>query len=68
MSKNKDLQEYKKKYNMFRHHAWAGSVLLALLLAIKTLNIIDFSGFILALIGAVLIVYTLTAVFFYLPL
>ena len=62
--KQKDLQEYKKKYHMFRHHAWAGSVLLALLLALKTLDLLDFSDLIVASIGGVLIAYTLTAVFF----
>lgn len=64
MVKNKDLQEYKRKYHMSRHHAWAGSVLLALLLALKTLDLLDVGDLIIAFIGIVLIVYTLTAVFF----
>ena len=33
----KDLSEYKKSYHAFRHHAWAGTVLLAVILAIRLL-------------------------------
>ena len=31
----KDLSEYKRRYDIARHHAWAGSVLLSLLLAFR---------------------------------
>jgi len=34
MSK-KDLVEYKKKYNVFRHHAWAGLGFLSVILAFR---------------------------------
>ncbi len=34
MSK-KDLVEYKKKYNVFRHHAWAGLGFLSVIIAIR---------------------------------
>ena len=31
----KDLSEYKRKYHAFKHHAWAGAVLLSVILAIR---------------------------------
>jgi len=31
----KDLSEYKRKYGVFRHHAWAGLGFLSVLLAIR---------------------------------
>ena len=31
----KNLNEYKRKYDVVKHHAWAGSVLLAVLVAIR---------------------------------
>ena len=31
----KDLSEYKRKYNAFRHHAWAGLGFLSVVLAIR---------------------------------
>lgn len=30
-----DLSEYKRKYDIFRHHAWAGTALLSVLLAVQ---------------------------------
>jgi MFS superfamily sulfate permease-like transporter len=33
--KEKDLPEYKRKYEISRHHAWAGTALLSLLLAFR---------------------------------
>lgn len=59
------LSEYKKKYHAVRHHAWAGSVLLAILLAVRlfletaSINIDDR---IIIGIGALLVLYTLMAV------
>jgi len=32
---NKDVTEYKKKYNVFRHHAWAGLGFLSVVLAFR---------------------------------
>jgi len=63
----KNLSEYKKKYDNARHHGWAGSVLLAVLLASRVFiestdyNIDDriFLG-----LGLILIIYILVAVFF----
>jgi len=31
----KNLSEYKRKYDIFRHHAWAGTALLSVLLAVQ---------------------------------
>jgi len=33
--KDKDLTEYKNKYNVFRHHAWAGLGFLSVVLAFR---------------------------------
>ncbi len=30
-----DLSEYKRKYDIFRHHAWAGTAFLSVLLAVQ---------------------------------
>jgi hypothetical protein len=35
----KELSEYKRKYNAFRHHAWAGLGFLSVILAIKLIFI-----------------------------
>jgi predicted ABC-type exoprotein transport system permease subunit len=61
----KNLSEYKRKYDVARHHAWAGSVLLAVLLAIRiffeTSNI-GIDDRIILIIGLILVVYTLIAI------
>ena len=66
---DKDMSDYKKRYQMVRHHAWAGSVLLAILLAVRIL--IEMSDFtyehtdtIILVCGAVIIVYTVIALFY----
>jgi hypothetical protein len=65
----KNLSDYKRLYNISRHHAWAGSVLLAILLAtrifLETSNfgIDEYDLFIIG-IGVILIIYTLVAIFF----
>jgi len=64
---HKNLSEYKRKYDVARHHAWAGSVLLAVLLAIRIFletTDIDISDWIFFTLGFILVVYTLIAVFF----
>jgi hypothetical protein len=33
----KDLTDYKRRYNLFRHHAWAGLGFLSVLLAVRIL-------------------------------
>jgi purine-cytosine permease-like protein len=55
-----DLSERKKKYAISKHHAWAGSILLAILLAIRiffeTANIKEYNQLIL-FIGFFIIIY-----------
>ena len=58
---NKDRLDYKKKYDLARHHAWAGGILLSVLLAIRLLFNVDFA--IIIVIGSILIIYILTALF-----
>ena len=61
-----DLSDYKRKYDMSRHHAWAGSVLLAVLLAVRVfleISEIKINDWIIITIGVILVIYTLTAVF-----
>jgi len=63
----KNLAEYKRKYDVSRHHAWAGSVLLAVLVATRgflELSKIDVNDTIVVIIGVILVVYTLISVFF----
>ena len=64
-----DMSDYKKRYQMIRHHAWAGSVLLAILLAVRILiEMSDFSyehtDIIILVCGTIIIVYTVVALFF----
>lgn len=62
---NNHLSEYKKKYQAVRHHAWAGFVLLAVLLAVRifleTAGITIDDRLVIG-IGAILVVYTVIAV------
>jgi uncharacterized membrane protein (DUF106 family) len=37
MNAKKDLTDYKRRYNLFRHHAWAGLGFLSVLLAVRIL-------------------------------
>jgi len=61
----KKLSEYKRKYDIARHHAWAGSVILAIVLAIRiffeTTDII-INDWIIVIIGGIIVIYTLSAV------
>ena len=59
--KRKDLSEYKKKYQTFKHHAWAGLGFLSVLLAIRLLTN-DFE--ILTPIIGILLVYIVVALIF----
>lgn len=65
---NKDLVEYKKKYDLYRYHAWAGGILLSLLLAIRALleisNFSDIPDFIILPIGFILVVYVSISIIF----
>ena len=63
----KNLNENKRKYDVARHHAWAGSVLIGILLAIRIfleISEININDWIIVFIGLILVVYTLIAVFF----
>ena len=65
-----DLSEYKRKYDISRHHAWAGTVLISILLAIRIfleisniLTITNTINIIIIIIGLILVVYTLSSLF-----
>ena len=63
----KNLREYKQKYGIARHHAWAGSVLLAVLIAIRSfleLTDIKLNDIIVLIVGIILIIYILISVFY----
>ncbi len=59
---NKDLSTYKRKYQIFKHHAWAGLGFLAVLFAIRV--IFPLSTQILSPLIFVLIVYIVVALIF----
>ncbi len=62
----KYLSEYKRKYDISRHHAWAGSVLLALLVATRgflELSDIKINDTFVIVLGIILVFYTLISVF-----
>jgi MFS superfamily sulfate permease-like transporter len=59
----KDLSEYKRKYDIFRHHAWAGTALLSVLLAVRYL-IASLPRYIFIPLFSILIVYILIALLF----
>ena len=64
---NKNLHEYKKKYSIAKHHAWAGSLFLAILLAIRAffeISNINFDDRIILFIGAIIVIYMIIALFF----
>jgi len=64
---NKNLSEYKRKYDVARHHAWAGSVLLAVLVAIRgflELSKIEINDWIIIVLGLILVFYVLISVVF----
>jgi len=64
---NKDLLDIKQKYAISKHHAWAGSILLAILLAIRiffeTSNIKEYNQIIL-IIGFLVIIYMIISLIF----
>jgi len=64
---NKNLSEYKRKYDVTRHHAWAGSVILAVLVTIRgflELSKIDVNDWIIVALGLILVFYVLISVVF----
>ena len=63
----KKLLEYKKRYAISKHHAWAGSILLAILLAIRIFleaSEIKVDDRIILFVGAILVGYMLIALIF----
>jgi hypothetical protein len=64
----KDLFEYKRKYEIYRHHAWAGGIILSVLLAIRVLleisNFSDIPDFIILPLGIILVFYIMISIFF----
>jgi hypothetical protein len=58
-----DLSEYARKYEIFRHHAWAGTAFLSILLALRYfIGVIP--RYIFIPLGTLLIVYILIAVLY----
>ena len=64
----KDLNEYRKKYDIARHHAWAGAVLLSvfsvLTVLLRTSDISDIPDYLILVIGLGLVLYTVISLFF----
>jgi hypothetical protein len=58
-----DLSEYTRKYEIFRHHAWAGTAFLSILLALRYF-ITAIPRFIFIPLGTLLIVYILICVLY----
>jgi len=59
----KDLSIYKRRYDIFRHHAWAGTVFLSVLLALRYL-ITSFPQYIFIPLCTILIIYILISLIF----
>ena len=57
----KNLNENKRKYDVYRHHAWAGAILLSVLLAVRIL--FESDNTIIVPIAIILIVYILISLF-----
>ena len=58
-----DLSEHARKYEIFRHHAWAGTAFLSILLALRYL-VTSIPPYIFIPLGTLLIVYILIAVLY----
>jgi len=58
----RDLSEYKRKYNIFRHHAWAGLGFLSVLLVIRI--IVPSLSEVIHPILAVLVIYVVVSLLF----
>ena len=52
-----------QRYAVFRHHAWAGAILLSILFALRIL-IPDIPDIVVLVVGGFLVVYILVALFF----
>jgi len=64
----KNPSDYKRKYDISRHHAWAGSILLSVVLAVRIFlemsDIKDIPDKIILPIGIILVLYILISLFF----
>ncbi|MFO8132920.1 MAG: hypothetical protein R6U10_03155 [Thermoplasmatota archaeon] len=63
----RDRREYRRRYQRFHHHAWAGSIMLSLLLALRIfleISDVDVDDWIFLPVGVILLGYTLTALFY----
>jgi len=54
----------KKNYSLYRHHAWAGGLMLAVVIAVKSVLQASFPDIIFLPMLALLILYILIALFF----
>ncbi len=62
-----ERRDYKRRYQRFHHHAWAGSILLSLLLALRIFLVISnvaVDDWLFLPIGVGLLIYTLIALFY----
>jgi hypothetical protein len=60
----KNLSEYRRRYSIWRHHAWAGSILLSVLLALRIIvGEEHFPNEIVWVVGAILVFYILMSLF-----
>jgi len=57
------MPDYKRKYDIARHHAWAGGILLSILLALRIL-VSSIPDVVVLMVGIPLVVYILIALFF----
>lgn len=62
-NKKEPSQFFRRKYDIFKHHAWAGTVLLSVLLAVRYV-VNSFPVFIFALLCFIIVAYILIALFF----
>jgi len=64
----KNLSEYRKRYALWRHHAWAAGLLLSALLAVRIFleisEVKDIPNEIILIIGGLLLLYLLISLFF----
>jgi len=58
-----DYMSNKERYDIFRHHAWAGTVLLSVLLAVRYM-IPQFPHYLFTILCTLLIVYIVLALFY----
>lgn len=64
----KNISEYKKKYDLWRHHAWGAASLISVLLAVRIF--LEMSGYkdvpnnIIIVIGFILVIYFFVSLFF----